>query len=137
MRKKLGILVTLLCMVTLLGTSSIFAEAEVNEYYDDSYDYCIYIYDEAELFSNKEINRLVDTMTPIAEDYGNVCVLTLLWNDYSNTKQYAEAFTREYFDKENMVLFIIDTSSTLSPSFALAKADNKTASMPKQKQSGF
>lgn len=111
MRKKVGIISTLLCAVLIFFSLSVYARADYNEYYDDSYGYCIYIYDEAELFSDREIDKLVDTMTPIAEEYGNACILTLTENDYSDTKAYARAFTREYFDGENLAVFIIDTSN--------------------------
>lgn len=109
--KRLRILATLLSAVLMICSSSVFARADFNEYYDDSYGYCVYIYDEAELFSDREIDKLVDAMEPIAEDYGNVCILTLVENDYSSTERYAKEFTIEYFDRENLVLFIVDTSN--------------------------
>lgn len=105
--RALSVVLSAIVLICSLAVCSK-AEYEYDDYYDDDYQYSIYIYDEADLFSDKETERLIDTMAPIAENYGHACILTLLDCDYYDTKSYAEAFTIQYYDKENLVLFIID-----------------------------
>lgn len=69
--------------------------------------YEVVIEDNADLLSDSEEKQLLDRMKPVTE-YGNIAFVTIDYNIYSSTKNYAQHYTDEHFGNESCVLFLID-----------------------------
>ena len=76
--------------------------------YSDETGYFYFIDDEAELFDKGEERDLKDVLIPLADEYGNAGIVTVDYDPYDDTEDYADAYIDMMFGDDNSVVFFID-----------------------------
>ena len=91
------------CIAALVTVSSVvFVNAKAGGHYE------VFVDDQACLFTDDEIDELLEEMDPITE-YGNVGVITIDMNAYSSTADFATDYIDYYYGMySDSVVFVID-----------------------------
>lgn len=115
MRKKYRIILTTICLFTmlLLGLADTIWASEIDTldttyvYHNEETSYYIYLDDWADLLTDDDEDTLLEKMKPITA-YGNVAFVSISSNPEYSTERYAKSYYEEHFGYSSGIVFLVD-----------------------------